>query len=265
MIITALKDATDKVRVAIIKNKVIKPIKKDKYILNLELELLPLFMGALAGIKQEIIKIDNSIKESATDDIVDDYFDDDFRRKLGEAIATNKDKVVVASILNAAKEAGYFYGVEKIEKNILAGINERVFKITTTEITENISNQLKDKLNKAYSEGWSTKKISKSLDMLETNYSTIARTEINGAIQEGNYRVLEELNRETPAKMEKRWVTSGLPNTRDSHLEAEAMGWIPFDMPFNNGLMFPLDPAGSAGEVINCLCDLQTRVIGVEE
>jgi len=35
-----------------------------------------------------------------------------------------------------------------------------------------------------------------------------------------------------------------------------AQGRIAIDQPFTNGLMYPLDPSGSAAEVINCRCVL---------
>ena len=54
----------------------------------------------------------------------------------------------------------------------------------------------------------------------------------------------------------KQWLTSGLGNSRPSH-EAANEQIVEVDEPFNVGgedLMFPGDPSGSAGEVINCNC-----------
>ena len=31
---------------------------------------------------------------------------------------------------------------------------------------------------------------------------------------------------------------------------------VPIDQPFPNGLMYPGDPSGSPGEIINCRCDM---------
>jgi len=265
VMISALKDATDRVRVEVIKNRIIKTIPINNYIVDLEVELLPLLLGSIQEVNERLLKTQKAIKEAIEDDLIDNIFDDEFRRELADSLISNKDKAAIESALNASKQSAYAYSMKEIRNNILTEMNEKVFKITTTEITDRLSESLKEKISLGYKKGWSTEKIAKSLDELKTNASTIARTEINGAVQTGNYRVLEDMNRNTVAIMEKRWATSGLPNTRDSHLDAESQGWIPFDMPYNNGLMHPLDPAGSAGEIINCLCDGQTRVTGVQE
>ena len=43
-------------------------------------------------------------------------------------------------------------------------------------------------------------------------------------------------------------------------MACEAEGAIPVDQVFSNGLMFPGDPEGDAGEVINCRCHLMPVV-----
>jgi hypothetical protein len=54
----------------------------------------------------------------------------------------------------------------------------------------------------------------------------------------------------------KEWLAFEDEATRDSHLDAMAMGAIPIDEPFTNQLMYPLEPGGAPGEVINCRCTL---------
>lgn len=62
----------------------------------------------------------------------------------------------------------------------------------------------------------------------------------------------------------KRWVATGDSRTRDDHLQAHiryANNPIPIDEPFIVGgeeLMYPLDPAGSPAQTVNCRCRQDT-------
>lgn len=49
----------------------------------------------------------------------------------------------------------------------------------------------------------------------------------------------------------KTWVSSGLPNSRHSHMNGET---VPIDQPFSNGAMWPADSILGAAEVANCAC-----------
>jgi hypothetical protein len=55
----------------------------------------------------------------------------------------------------------------------------------------------------------------------------------------------------------KSWLTANDDAVRESHQLCESTGVIPMDQNFPNGLLYPGDPTGSAGEVINCRCILQ--------
>ncbi len=91
---------------------------------------------------------------------------------------------------------------------------------------------------------------------------TIARTEVVGASENATYQAMaaENLN------VEKLWTTGG-ENIRESHLAAEAEGWVPFDHVYrvasNSGfdeMKHPHD-VGSAENVVNCKCTLLFRVV----
>jgi uncharacterized protein with gpF-like domain len=50
----------------------------------------------------------------------------------------------------------------------------------------------------------------------------------------------------------KEWLSAGDAQVRETHaIDGEVIG---FDESFSNGLEYPGDPAGDAGEVINCRC-----------
>jgi HK97 family phage portal protein len=52
------------------------------------------------------------------------------------------------------------------------------------------------------------------------------------------------------------WLAALDENTRDSHLACMREGDIAVGTKFSNGLRFPGDPSGEAGEVVNCRCSL---------
>ena len=89
----------------------------------------------------------------------------------------------------------------------------------------------------------------------------IAQTEMITAANEATF----EAGRSTGLETRKFWSTSGLPNVRDSHLQAEAdsndSDGLMDDEVFSNGLLYPGDPAGDASEVCNCHCCLLIEIV----
>lgn len=87
------------------------------------------------------------------------------------------------------------------------------------------------------------------------NALTIARTETAGAYNFASQDAWEQ----SGVVEAKEWLTAHDELVRDSHAEAEAQGPIPIGERFEVGedmLMFPGDPDGSPGEVINCRCTI---------
>jgi hypothetical protein len=90
----------------------------------------------------------------------------------------------------------------------------------------------------------------------EFRADTIARTEINAAFVGGAYRGEQALGEY--GATHKEWLAAGDARSRESHLDVSGMV-VPFDEPFNvdgEDLLYPMDPSGSAGNVVNCRCDL---------
>lgn len=90
---------------------------------------------------------------------------------------------------------------------------------------------------------------------------TIARTESAGAMSQGNW----DQAREMGIYQSKEWLAFEDSKTRETHTACMAQGVLPFDATFSNGLMYPLDPAGAADEVINCRCVLAIYDTTVED
>lgn len=96
---------------------------------------------------------------------------------------------------------------------------------------------------------------------------TVARTETLAAVNAAVYRSaqLEAEQRGDPAPF-KQWIATADPRTRDTHREADKQRTL-LSEPFRVGgaqLLYPGDPTGPAGEVINCRCSMFPVVLGEE-
>jgi len=80
--------------------------------------------------------------------------------------------------------------------------------------------------------------------------ATIARTEVGGAMTKGTFEAYKQA--QVPIKI---WVTVGDARVRDSHANQDGEERAIND-PFTNGLQYPRDANGPAGEVINCRCQI---------
>ena len=86
---------------------------------------------------------------------------------------------------------------------------------------------------------------------VDARSTMIARTEAAGAMSQGSW---DQAKAEGDLFRSKEWLA--FADARDTHSAAMDEGRIPIDQPFNNRLMYPLDPNGDADEVINCRCVL---------
>lgn len=98
-------------------------------------------------------------------------------------------------------------------------------------------------------------------DIGRSRAKMIAQTEMISASNQAATFGIES----TGYAYKKFWSTSGLENTRATHLDAEsesiARGGLKPDETFSNGLRYPGDPNGSADEVINCRCVILHEII----
>jgi len=128
------------------------------------------------------------------------------------------------------------------------------------EINETVRSQLlgnmKPALQEGLKEGLSYDAISAKLaeaargvlNNAKNRVRTIARTEINGAMNQARFDTMKE-----SGIKKHQWTTSLDTKVRDTHFLLE--GQIrSIDEIFDNGLMYPHDPNGDLAEVINCRC-----------
>lgn len=94
----------------------------------------------------------------------------------------------------------------------------------------------------------------------------IARTETTRVENSGKQSVFK-YGEKIGFKQVKRWVSTGDSETRDAHRKANGQT-VPIDEPFivdDEELMYPGDPNGSAGNVINCRCTVVSEILTSEE
>ena len=87
-------------------------------------------------------------------------------------------------------------------------------------------------------------------DMQAERAAAIATSEAHTSMQAGSFAQMQYGGCTT-----KTWITAGDEDVRDSHRSQNGVT-VPIDQPFPNGLMYPGDPSGSPGEIINCRCDM---------
>ena len=90
--------------------------------------------------------------------------------------------------------------------------------------------------------------IREVFDVSKGRARTIARTEVGVAFGGGRFTQMKEAGIE-----EIEWLSAKDPDVRDSHENMDGTR-IRIGAAFSNGLRYPKDPSGSAGEVINCRC-----------
>jgi hypothetical protein len=82
----------------------------------------------------------------------------------------------------------------------------------------------------------------------------IVRTEVNRAANFGSLEGTKSLG----VEMNKVWISAFAPNSRQEHMDADGQV-VDLEEAFevwDESLQYPGDPAGSAGNTINCLCSL---------
>jgi len=126
-------------------------------------------------------------------------------------------------------------------------------------IQQTTTNQLLDIVSKGTQESKTLQQIANDIaayakEITPGRARTIARTEVLTASSLGQKAALDDAAESIPG-MEKMWITAGDSRVRDSHISLDG-DKVPAHKEFSNGLDFPRDPSGKAGDVINCRCTL---------
>ena len=93
-------------------------------------------------------------------------------------------------------------------------------------------------------------------DWVNSSALRIARTEVVGAINDGEYVAAMQGVRDGTIRV-KAWISQRDGRVRHTHTVCDSKGWIDAEAAFPNGLQYPHDPIGGADEVANCRCILR--------
>ena len=175
------------------------------------------------------------------------------RQVFSEVLGLSGGKL--AEKVEQAKRLPYLRGKLIVSTQKISGINKITQKL--------VSSQLKQGLEAGEGLPQLTDRVSGVLGSNRARALRIARTQTAGAVGSGRHTGMKSAGIEL-----KTWLTAGDEAVRSSHREAgnKYADGIALDLPFivaNEPLMYPGDPSGSAGNIINCRCvELAKRAAG---
>jgi HK97 family phage portal protein len=175
----------------------------------------------------------------------------------------NEDlKAAVTPVLKAAVDAGaeHARNLAAAQKGIaddrLQQILDAYLQVCADKITRinnTIQNKIKESLEKGIAEGLTINELAESVksiySMAGNRAKSIARTETTGAVNGGSDLYYKENN------IEREWITAGDEAVRETHRNINGEIRRP-GQAFSNGLMYPGDQSGEAGDIINCRCTI---------
>ena len=139
----------------------------------------------------------------------------------------------------------------------LSGTLYEAMGVNTNDLKKSIRNEVSRGISNAYSYQDIARNINNSMGIGLNKSIRIARTEGHRVNQQSTFDAMDKAKKKG-ANIVKQWDATLDAKTRTSHQQVD--GEIrELDEKFSNGLRFPGDPQGSAGEVINCRCVLLQR------
>lgn len=199
---------------------------------------------------------DGSDFQTNAAELLQDYMEKAFQRVGGEELAAmeNQKRSLRSAMTRETDEE-----LDKLiaEFNVK---NPRVIELIQQRVQEfrlvpmNSQQAVRDLIAKAIEEGQSLNEI---IDNVRQFFvvnkpwaiARVARTEGGTA---SNLAANEAMEQARTTKKE--WIHSGNPNGRPSHIANENAGEVPFMFVYPNNMRHPMDPRGSAEEIVNCGC-----------
>lgn len=186
--------------------------------------------------------------------LIDDIFDQQIEIDLAKtAVFGLLEEYLLKSGQQSLDFIGYEYNFV-LSSEIKIWLDKKV-DVFATSINQTTFKKLQKEFERSLATGESRQELVKRIEntygsISKSRAETIARTEVQGVTQKGSFEAYAQA--QIPIKI---WVSVLDSNTRDSHagIDGEER---PINVPFSNGLMYPGDPSGSAGEVINCRCTI---------
>lgn len=224
----------------------------DKKIIIFRRAMQGYFSDQEARIKEKL----GAKKTFKTKGLVDEIFDRSLEIKLGQGFAI---PLLRQFLMEAGIDAFDLIGsrFDFSMTGVLESWLEERTRIFAHEITDTTFNKLKDQFTQSF-EGQETRQ--QLINRIESVYSgfdetratTIARTEVHGAMQKGTVAGYEQSGVQIKIWVWAQGVNGGV---REDHLSIDGEE-VPIDHVFSNGLMFPGDPDGDPADTVNCECSI---------
>ena len=174
-----------------------------------------------------------------------------WKRRLGPSLRSITERAA-ESLLPGARE----------DARVRAAIQRRLDAVADN-VTATTLRRLQEALTAARAAGLSAQDTAAIVQRILTSSETltdqamrIARTEVVGAINDGEYYAAMRGVGAGVVKV-KAWISQRDQRVRHSHVECDARGWIDAEAAFPNGLQYPHQPGAPADEVVNCRCVLR--------
>lgn len=232
-------------------NNRIKPIESKcakavrAYFYDVERKILGAVTRGLDGavVKVADLDIDSAFNDSKLESVLNTY--------LGQSIAIGASSLGVMDVNIEDPRVASYLG-ERVQ--YMKGVNDNAKALMKEKLHAALEQALADKLTEQEKVKLVREILNEGFAELKSHARSIARTEVHSAFSEGRWTACEDIN---PSEIE--WVTSRDPFVRDSHAHLDGKR-VPYGSRFANGCRYPLDPAGGAGEVINCRCTFQVHI-----
>lgn len=186
-----------------------------------------------------------------------------------ERLAVDSFKTFGGRVVDQGKAAGFILErkedfAQRMLRAALLYVQGEAVRRHITQIAETTRAQIVAQVDRGYRDGLGVSEIARSIrnsipSLSQMRGALIARTETHGAANAG----ADEGARSTGLQLRKEWVAAGDERTRQDHAEADGQ-IVGMDDAFEVGsdnLMYPGDPSGSAGQIINCRCAVAHIVI----
>lgn len=156
-------------------------------------------------------------------------------------------------VVPALKDEAKAFGLNWLD-NVIEYFNRYIFEKVVLPISRTTMDRIQYILEKAQAEGWGIDKTVAALkdeELTKARAKTIVRTESVRAMNAATNILAQDV----PYEATKEWIAIEDNRTRRAHTHAGVDGEVvDINALFSNGLNYPGDPAGEAGQVINCRC-----------
>ncbi len=163
-------------------------------------------------------------------------------------------------MVGARQAAGLNFNFTLQSPEVLRAIDNRTARLADL-IGEDTAKQVTAAIRAAEKAGFSIEETARLVqasvygeNMTDVRSTRIARTEAAGAMSQGGWDQASDLG----IYQSKEWLSFDDGKTRDSHIGFGTTGRVPMDFIYQGEqpMLYPLDPSGGPGDVINCRCTL---------